>query len=172
MLLESKDSKGAPWQFEVTVEAEQLPASAKSTTRTPLIPPRNIDDTQVPDLCPVSQFGDHNSVDYSLSEIDLQEEPSHSALASVAVDSLSPEPARAFAGRRTPASTRIGSSRKHFGSSARFASSRAEPAAIEGPQFDQDDEEEEAVLGACAPGDATMLESEEFSMISVDSLPS
>jgi hypothetical protein len=165
MLLESNDPKGAPWQFKVTVEAEQMPASAKSTTRTNLVPPRNVDDTQVPDLCPVSQFGDHNSVDYSLSEIDLPGKPSHSAPASVAVGSLSPEPARAFAGRRTPASTRIGSSRKHFGS-------RAESAAAEGPQFEQDDEEEEAVLGACAPGDATMLESEEFSMISVDSLPS
>ncbi|KAI4738571.1 hypothetical protein E4T50_10955 [Aureobasidium sp. EXF-12298] len=160
-----------PWQFKVTVEAEQMPASAKSTTRTHLLPPRDVDDTQVPDLCPVSQFGDHKSIDYSLSEIDLPEEPPRPAPASVAVDSLSPEPARAFAGRRTPASTRIGSSRKYFGSSARFGSSRTEPAVTEGPQFDQDDEEE-AVLGACAPGDATMLESEEFSMISVDSLPS
>lgn len=47
----------------------------------------------------------------------------------------------------------------------------AELATTGEPQFDQDDEPE-AVLGAYAPGDATMLESEEFSMISVDSLPS
>jgi hypothetical protein len=172
MLLEPKDSQGAPWQFKVTVEAEQMPASAGSTARAQYVPLRHVENTQVPDLCPVSQFGDHTAIDYSLSEIDFAEMPSKSISASVAVDSMSPEPARAPTSRRTPASARMGSSRKHFGSSARFISSQKEPAAAEEPRFEQDDDEEEAVLGACAPGDATMLESEEFSMISVDSLPS
>jgi hypothetical protein len=172
MLLEPKDSRGAPWQFKVTVEAEQMPAPARSTARAQFVPLRHVENSQAPDLCPVSQFGDHAATDYSLSEIDFAEMPSKSVSASVAVDSLSPEPARAALSRRTPASARMGSSRKHFGSSARFTSSREESGATEGPRFEQDDDEEEAVLGACAPGDATMLESEEFSMISVDSLPS
>jgi hypothetical protein len=166
------DSQGAPWQFKVTVEAEQMPTSATSIGRAQFVPLRHVENTQVPDLCPVSQSGDHAATDYSLSEIDFVEMPSESVSASVAVDSLSPEPARASTSRRTPASARMGSSRKHFGSSARFTSSREESAAIDGPRFEQDDDEVEAVLGACAPGDATMLESEEFSMISVDSLPS
>lgn len=172
MLIEPKDSQGAPWQFKVTVEAEQMSASARSTTRMQLNPQRHVEYSQVPDLCPVSQSGDHTAIDYSLSEIDFAEIPSKIAPASAAVDSLSPEPARPFASRRTPASARLGSARKQFGSSARPASIRIEPTAADGPQFEQDDDEEEAVLGACAPGDATMLESEEFSMISVDSLPS
>ena len=148
-----------------------MPASARSTMRTQLIPQRHVEYNQVPDLCPVSQSSDHTAIDYSLSEIDFAEIPSKTAPAPAAVDSLSPEPARSFASRKTPASMRLGSSRKQFGSSARFASTRTEPTAADGPRFEQDDEEE-AVLGACAPGDATMLESEEFSMISVDSLPS
>jgi hypothetical protein len=172
MLLEPKDSRGAPWQFKVTVEAEQMPTSAMSATRTQWTPLRHAENTQGPDLCPISQSGDHAATDYSLSEIDFAEVPSQSVPASVPVDSLSPEPVRSFASRRTPASARIGSSRKHFGSSAKFISPRAEPTAAEEPRFEHDDDEEEAVLGACAPGDATMLESEEFSMISVDSLPS
>jgi hypothetical protein len=147
-----------------------MPTSAMSTTRTQWAPLRHAENTQVPDLCPISQSGDHAATDYSLSEIDFADVPSQSVPASVPVDSLSPEPARSFASRRTPASTRIGSSRKHFGSSARFVAPRAEATAAEEPRFEQDDDEEEAVLGACAPGDATMLESEEFSMISVDSL--
>ena len=172
MLIEPNDSQGAPWQFKVTVEAEQMPTSAKSTTRTQLMPQRHVGYSQVPDLCPVSQSGDHTGIDYSLSEIDFVDIPSKDASGPAAVDSLSPEPTRSFAHRRTPASARIGSSKRHFGSSARFASTRVEPTAADEPRFERDDEEEEAVLGACAPGDATMLESEEFSMISVDSLPS
>jgi hypothetical protein len=148
-----------------------MPTSAMSTTRTQWTPLRHAENTQVPDLCPISQSGDHTATDYSLSEIDFAEVPSQSVPASVPIDSLSPEPARSFASRRTPASARIGSSRKHFGSSAKFISPRAEPTAAEEPRFEQDDDED-ALLGACAPGDATMLESEEFSMISVDSLPS
>jgi hypothetical protein len=147
-----------------------MPTSAMSTTRTKSTPLRHAENTRVPDLCPVPQFGDHTATDYSLSEIDFADMPSQSVPASVPVDSLSPEPARSFASRRTPASTRIGSSRKHFGSSARFVAPRIEATPAEEPRFEQDDDEEEAVLGACAPGDATMLESEEFSMISVDSL--
>ncbi|KAK6006847.1 hypothetical protein QM012_005855 [Aureobasidium pullulans] len=173
MLLEPKDCQGNNWQFKVTVEAEQMPASAKSLTRTQLIPLHDMENTQVPDLCPVSQLGDHASTDYSLSEIDFHEpqDRPQSAHHPAAVDSLSPEAARPLVSRRTPASARIGSSRKHLGSSVRSVTQRTEPEAVDEPQFDQD-EEPDAVLGACAPGDATMLESEEFSMISVDSLPS
>lgn len=94
MLLEPKDSHGAPWQFKVTVEAEQMPASARSTMRTQLIPQRHVEYNQVPDLCPVSQSSDHTAIDYSLSEIDFAEIPSKTAPAPAAVDSLSPEPAR------------------------------------------------------------------------------
>ncbi|CAD0094571.1 unnamed protein product [Aureobasidium mustum] len=173
MLLDPKDPQGNNWQFRVTVQAEKMPTSAKSITRTQLIPLHDEENNQVPDLCPVSQLGDHASTDYSLSEIDFPEpeERPQSTRRPVIVNSLSPEPAQPLVSRRTPVSARIGSSRKHFGSSVRSASQRAEPEPIDGPRFDQD-EEADAVLGACAPGDATMLESEEFSMISVDSLPS
>ncbi|KAH0283174.1 hypothetical protein M436DRAFT_50549 [Aureobasidium namibiae CBS 147.97] len=172
MLIEPKDSQGAPWQSKVTVEAEQMPTSAKSTTRAQFMPQRHVEYSQVPDLCPVSQSGDHPGIDYSLSEIDFVDIPFKDAPAPAAVDSLSSEPMCSFADRRTPPSARIGSSRRHFRSSAKFASARVEPTAADEPRFEQDDDEEEDVLGACAPGDATMLESEEFSMISVDSLPS
>ncbi|KAH0369887.1 hypothetical protein KCU65_g3034, partial [Aureobasidium melanogenum] len=173
MLLEPKDAQGNNWQFKVTVQAEQMPQSAKSTTRTQLIPLHDTENTQVPDLCPVSQLGDHASTDYSLSEIDFHapEDRQQSERHPAAVDSLSPEPVRPLVSRRTPVSARLGSSRNHFGSSIRSSAHHAEPGANDGPQFEQD-EEADAVLGACAPGDATMLESEEFSMISVDSLPS
>lgn len=173
MLLEPKDCQGNNWKFKVTVEAEQMPTSAKSTTRTQLIPLHDMENTQVPDLCPVSQLGDHASTDYSLSEIDFAQpdERPQSTHHLVAIDSLSPEPARPLVSRRTPVSARFGSTRRNFGSSVRSAAQRAEPEAADGPHFEED-EEADAVLGACAPGDATMLESEEFSMISVDSLPS
>ncbi|CAD0083380.1 unnamed protein product [Aureobasidium vineae] len=171
MLLQPNDSQGNNWQFKVTVQAEQMPTSAKSTTKTQLISLHDVENTQVPDLCPVSQLGDHAATDYSLSEIEFPEDLMQSSRHPPAVDSLSPEPSRPNVSRRTPASTRIGSSRKRFGSSFTFTSRRADPITIDGPQFEQD-EEPEAALGACAPGDATMLESEEFSMISVDSLPS
>jgi hypothetical protein len=103
MLLEPKDSRGAPWQFKVTVEAEQMPTSAMSTTRTQWTPRRHAENSQVPDLCPVPRSGDHTATDYSLSEIDFADMPSQAVPASVPVDSLSPEPARHLASRRTPA---------------------------------------------------------------------
>ncbi|THZ29864.1 hypothetical protein D6C89_01767 [Aureobasidium pullulans] len=172
MLLETKDHQGSPWQFKVTVEAEQMSTSARSTTRTQLIPLHDTENTQIPDLCPVSQLGDHASTDYSLSEIEFREDMPPSAQGPPAVDSLSPEPVRAFVSRRTPASARSRMSKKSdFGSSHGSNPHHADPYVSAEPQFEQD-EEAEAVLGACAPGDATMLESEEFSMISVDSLPS
>ncbi|CAD0107589.1 unnamed protein product [Aureobasidium uvarum] len=163
VLLEPKNHQGSNWQFKVTVQAEQMPTSQ-------LVPLHDVENTQVPDLCPVSQLGDHATADYSLSEIDLSEDLMLSSRHPAAIDSLSPEPPRPNVSRRTPASTRVGSSRKQFGSRSR-PSQRAKPEAVDEPQFGED-EEPEAVLGACAPGDATMLESEEFSMISVDSLPS
>ncbi|KAG9960439.1 hypothetical protein KCU61_g6597, partial [Aureobasidium melanogenum] len=173
MLLQPKDCQGNNWQFKVTVQAEQMPTSAKSITRTQLIPLHDEENTQVPDLCPVSQLGDNASTDYSLSEIDFRgpEEPPQSDHHPVAVDSLSPEPVRPLASRRTPVSARIAPSRTRFGSSIRSAAQRREPEAVDELRFEPE-EEADAVLGACAPGDATMLESEEFSMISVDSLPS
>ncbi|KEQ67764.1 uncharacterized protein M437DRAFT_71553 [Aureobasidium melanogenum CBS 110374] len=173
MLLEPKDVQGNNWQFKVTVQAEQMPPTAKSTTRTQLISLNDTENTQVPDLCPVSQLGDHASTDYSLSEIDFHgpEDRPQSGHHPAAIDSLSPEPVRPLVSRRTPVSARLGSSRNQFGSSIRSAKHRVEPEVTDGPQFEQDDEAD-AALGACAPGDATMLESEEFSMISVDSLPS
>ncbi|KAI5257380.1 hypothetical protein E4T42_01062 [Aureobasidium subglaciale] len=172
MLMDSRDPRGGPWQFKVTVEAEHMSTSDAPTAKSQLIPLHDAENTQVADLCPISQLGDLASIDYSLSEIELSEEPSKSSRKPTAVDSLSPEPGRPSASRRSPASARSRSSRdRETESRASLASYRTEPDAIERPRFDQD-EEAEAVLGASAPGDATMLESEEFSMISVDSLPS
>ncbi|KAI5210115.1 hypothetical protein E4T39_00497 [Aureobasidium subglaciale] len=172
MLMDSRDSRGNPWKFKVTVEAEHMPTSVGPTARSEPIPLHDAENTQVPDLCPVSQLGDHASTDYSLSEIEYPEELSESLRKPIAVDSLSPEPVRPLAFRRSPASARNRlSTKSETESRASLVAHRTEPDATDGPYFEQD-EEAEAVLGASAPGDATMLESEEFSMISVDSLPS
>ncbi|KAI5249037.1 hypothetical protein E4T43_00991 [Aureobasidium subglaciale] len=170
--MDSRDSRVSLWQFKVTVEAEHRSTSDAPAAKSQFIPLHDAENTQVPDLCPISQLGDHASTDYSLSEIELSEEPLKSSRKPTAVDSLSPEPVRPSASRRSPASARSRSSRdRETESRASFVSYRTEPNATERPHFYQD-EEAEAVLGASAPGDATMLESEEFSMISVDSLPS
>jgi hypothetical protein len=105
---------------QVPLQPNQMPTSAKSTRQISLQDTEN--SRQTPDLCPPSQSLDQASLDYSLSDMDLDDMPSY------------------------PADSRY-------------------PELQAGPSFEQDEE-------AYAPGEATMLESEEFSIISIDSLPS
>lgn len=171
MLLEPRDAQGSPWRFKVTVQAEQMSGNTKRDDKSHQ-PTDNLENSHIPDLCPVSQLSHHASTDYSLSEIEIPDDVAQQPFEShEAIDSRSLESFKSSA-EKVPSSVRSRTSvRSAPRSTPAHVTRQTEPSHVEMPQFVHE-EEGEAVLGAHAPGDATMLESEEFSMISVDSLPS
>lgn len=158
-----------------TTQSRRSPSrSAKSSPRKPISSTRRRSSVQAHDLI---EIPDDPTSDYSLSELEpnsarTQDENRHESSFDARNNySLSPDDGF-HAHLQEPHSTEPSAQHLQPSSTAPISS---QPSQHTSPGFPAEvdwSDNEEVVAGAEHPGDATVLESEEFSMISVDSLSS